>query len=131
MATPKPTSDAKASENKDNQAAAPVPAPKMEVVKPQPVSDQLPLDERLHKLNMLYSLHSKYNKLQESKLKLSEFETEKGDTPLTLNIFDNNSRHTVNFQTSNVEVIKEVIECVKKSIDNRLLALAPQIDWKQ
>lgn len=86
-----------------------------------------PLDERLLRLNELFSLQGKYNKLQDSKVKLSDFQLKKGEENITLSITDRNSRHE--FSTSNNEVIKDVLKFVSKTIDEKIKATEPLLKW--
>ena len=102
---------------------------KLSVVASVPIkkSDIPPLDERLQRLNELFSIQSKYNHLQSSKQKLSDFQMKKGEENVSLSIEDKNLRQS--FVTSNPDVIREVLEFVKKTIDEKVKAIEPLLKW--
>lgn len=100
---------------------------KLTVAPPVKKEELPPLDDRLHRLNELFSIQSKYNLLLGSKQKLSEFQLKKGEENVTLTIEDRNNRQS--FTTSNPDVIKEVLQFVKKTIDEKVKAVEPLLKW--
>lgn len=85
-----------------------------------------PLEERLFKLDQLFALQLKYNKLQDSKFKLSTFKLD-GDTEnASLSIQDENRNR---FETKNPIVIGEVLEVIKKSIEANLFSISEKLDF--
>lgn len=102
--------------------------PKTETPKPKETAqDSAPLEDRLMRLNQLFELQSKYNRLQASKQKLAEFDLKKADN-ITLSLDDYNNR-SVSFETKNNEVIAEVIACLRKTIDDKIKAIEPLLKW--
>lgn len=99
---------------------ATVPVVKLDESKPQP------LEDRLHRLNQLFELQTRYNRLQRSLQKLDEFKQETGAENLTL-IFRNSER--TEFSTTNPAVIAECIQHVKSTIKTKLKELEPQLKW--
>lgn len=97
-----------------------VPVIKLDDSKPQP------LEDRLHRLNQLFELQTRYNRLQSSLQKLNEFKQETGAENLTL-IFRNSER--TEFSTTNPAVISECIQNVKSTIKTKLKELEPQLKW--
>lgn len=86
-----------------------------------------PLDDRLKRMNELFELQKKYNRLLSSKQKLAEFKMVKGEENITLSIEDGNSRKE--FTTSNSDVVKEVMEFVSTKIDQRRKEIEPLLVW--
>lgn len=123
-----------------NGAAAPVkptngvkttveikPAPKTNALAVVPkVADLPPLEDRLHKLNVLFDLQGKYNRLQSSLIKLQNFELTKEGERCKLSIYDDNRNE---FATHNPEIIAEVKEFLKVKIKEKIEAVAPQLNW--
>lgn len=85
------------------------------------------LDERLQRLNELFDLQKKYNRLTASKQKLAEFKLKKGEENITISIEDSNSRNE--FSTSNPVVVLEVLEFVSTKIDEGKKAIEPLLVW--
>ena len=88
--------------------------------------EKTPLEERLFKLDQLFAWQLKYNKLQDSKFKLSTFKLD-GDTEnASLSIQDENRNR---FETKNPIVIGEVLEVIRKSIEANLLSISEKLDF--
>jgi hypothetical protein len=85
------------------------------------------LDDRLHRLNELFELQKKYNRLTASKQKLAEFKMKKGEENISLTIEDNNSR--TEFSTSNPEIVAQVMEFVSVKIDEKKKQIEPLLTW--
>jgi len=100
---------------------------KLIVAAPAKKEELPPLDDRLHRLNELFSIQSKYNLLLSSKQKLSDFQLKKGEENVFLTIEDKSNRQS--FSTSNPDVIKEVLQFVKKTIDEKVKAVEPLLKW--
>lgn len=95
-------------------------APKIEDEKLQP------LDERLHRLNVLFDLQSKYNRLQESLKRLQEFKFGKDGDYSGLTLRDDNNS---DFKTTNPEVVKEVVKFLADTIKAKMKIIEPQLKW--
>lgn len=106
-------------------AVSATPTPKTEKAAAQG-SDVLPLEDRLHRLNQLFHLQQKYNKLQESLQKLSEFEISKDGERCSLRIQD---EHRNDFTTYHPEVVQDVTEFIKVRIKAKIKELEPQLKW--
>lgn len=72
-----------------------------------------PLEERILRINQLFELQGKYNRLQKSAALLNEFAMKKGEENIELEIKDRNSRQ--DFTTSNPEVVKDVLLFVRST----------------
>lgn len=99
---------------------------KDEETKPQLKPDLPPLEDRLHRLNQLFNLQQKYNKLEESLQKLNDFEIKKDGERSRITIADD-SRN--DFTTYNAEIVAEVVEFIKTRISEKKKALEPQLKW--
>ena len=84
------------------------------------------LDDRLHRLNQLFEIQTKYNKMQASLQKLNEFEINKDGERSHISIHDD-SRN--DFTTYNPEIIQEVTTFLKAKIKEKLKLLEPQLKW--
>lgn len=91
-------------------------------------SQAQPLDERLHRLNQLFELQTKYNRLQTSKQNLAEFKLKKDTETITLTLSDYNSRGN-DFTTKNPAVIKDILEFLREAIDSKIKAIEPLLKW--
>ena len=121
--------------NTQNIAAA---AAKKETVVSKPVTpaatgkiitlekEKTPLEERLFKLDQLFAWQLKYNKLQDSKFKLSTFKLDGDQDNSSLIIQDDNRNR---FETKNPIVIGEVLEVIRKSIEANLLSISEKLDF--
>lgn len=85
-----------------------------------------PLDERLHRLNELFALQSKYNRLQASLQKLNDFELRKDSEGGGIRVFDSNRTE---FATSNPDILGDVVAFIKVRIKERLKAIEPLLKW--
>lgn len=87
-----------------------------------------PLDERLHRLNQLFELQTKYNRLQSSKQNLAEFKLKKDSETITLTLSDYNSRGN-DFTTKNPAVIKDLLEFLKDAINSKIKEIEALLKW--
>ena len=87
-----------------------------------------PLEDRLHRLNELFALQTKYNRLQQSKANLSEFALKSDAENVTLELSDYNHRGK-SFTTKNPVVIKEVLDFVVSTIDKKMKEIEPKLVW--
>jgi len=94
--------------------------PAKEVSKPSPLS----LDIQLEKMNVLYDLSQKRDKLLETKNNLSRFKTASDERTNTLDLSDGKGS---DFTTHNPQVIGEIIELIKKDIATKLNIVEEQI----
>jgi hypothetical protein len=85
-----------------------------------------PLDDRLHRLNVLFDLQSKYNRLQDSLKRLNEFSFGKDSDYAGITIRDDNGK---DFKTSNPEVTKEVVSFLTATIKTKIKSIEPQLKW--
>jgi hypothetical protein len=90
--------------------------------------DLPPLEDRLHRLNELFEVQTKFNRLHASKQKLNEFKLNKKSESIILRLVDAGDR-TTEFETRNPELITEVLECVRQTIDKKIKAIEPQLKW--
>jgi len=86
----------------------------------------LSLDDRLHRLNVLFDIQKKYNGLQASLQKLNAFKLSHDNQTAYL-IFRDDDR--VEFTTSNTEVMQDFLEFVKTTIQTKIKALEPLLVW--
>ena len=86
----------------------------------------LPLEDRLHKLNMLFDLQKKFNRLAETKAKLQSFEIAQNRENSELLISDDEGNE---FKTTNPEVIEEVKKLVLKVISQKESEVAAKLNW--
>lgn len=91
-------------------------------------SQAQPLDERLHRLNQLFELQTKYNRLQTSKQNLAEFKLKKDTETITLTLSDYNSRGN-DFTTKNPAVIKDILDFLREAIDSKIKSIEPLLKW--
>lgn len=80
----------------------------------------------MHRLNQLFSLQAKYQRLCTSELKLAEFTISADKEDTTISISDQNRNR---FETSNPEVVSQVIDFLKLTITQRKKLLEPQLKW--
>jgi hypothetical protein len=83
-----------------------------------------PVEDRILKVNQLFSLVEKHEALLETKKKLSTFKLSTDGNRDTLRILDSKGN---DFQTSNTAVIADVMEVLKKSIDAKIAEVENQI----
>lgn len=115
-----PTGTTEKKEPEPTTGAAPIPGVSF------PNLNAQPLDDRMHRLNQLFDLQGKYNKLQNSLQKLNEFELQKNSDNCSLALEDDNNH---DFNTSNSEIIKEVTDFLKLKIREKLKTIEDQIKW--
>lgn len=87
-----------------------------------------PLEDRLLKFDQLLEKRKKYDRLNNSRLRLNDFKQKKEGETITLSLSDYNNRGC-EFSTKNPEVIQIVIDTLKKTIDQKILELEPQLTW--
>lgn len=86
-----------------------------------------PLEDRLLRLNQLFELQTRYNRLLKSQTKLSDFKMKKGEENISITIRDAHSREE--FETKNPELIGSVLECVRITLIDKKNALEPLLKW--
>lgn len=91
------------------------------------VTDFPPLEDRILRINQLFDLQSRYNRLLKSQSKLAEFKLKKGEENVSLTIRDTQSREE--FSTSNPELVNTVLDCVRVTVQDRKKALEPLLKW--
>ena len=102
----------------------------LQVVKPgkeEKPGDPPPLEDRLMKLNRLFDLQGKYNRLEQSLTTLKEFDLKKDGENLQLELYDENTRKR--FSTKNSEVIPEIIAALRETIQKKKKAIEPLLNW--
>lgn len=85
-----------------------------------------PLDDRLHRLNELFAIQGRYNKLQSSLQKLKNFTFEKNGDYSGITIKDDGRN---DFTTGNPEVIEEVVKFIILTIQAKIKEIEPQLKW--
>jgi hypothetical protein len=103
----------------------PVPATKKEDFKKE-IEDLPPLEDRLHRINQLFEVQSKYNRLQSSLSKLNQFQLEKQGERNRLSILDEQRNE---FATHNPDIIAEVTSFLKAKITEKIKAIEPLLKW--
>ena len=94
------------------------------------VSKVAPLDERLQRLDQLFVIQTKYQRLKASLTKLDELKLKKGgEENLSITISEKNSGRYEGFETSNPLVVPEVIDFVKETIKKKIKEIEPQLVW--
>ena len=118
----KPTNGANST---DKLQATPPPPVKIETQKKEE-EPTAPLEDRLHRLNVLFDLQKKYSKLAETKKKLEGFCIAQNmeDSELTISDDDGNE-----FTTTNPVVIAEVRKLVLNIISEKTKEMATQLHW--
>lgn len=117
-----------------NKAAAPAADEKKPVLKiaeatEQKKEDLPPLENRLLRLNQLFDLQTKYNRLDASLLKLNQFELGKDEEKINLTIGSSTYRNDDSFSTNNPAIIGEVLIFLRKIINERKKELEPKLTW--
>lgn len=90
--------------------------------------DLPPLEDRLHRINKLFEVQGRYNRLLAAKQKLSLFKLNQKSENISLSIEDNGNRGN-DFETRNPELIAEVLECVRITIDRKIKETEPLLKW--
>jgi len=94
---------------------------------PKEQLSQVPnLEDRLHRLNVLFDLQRKYNQLQASLQKLNTFQFTH-DSESGYIVFKDENRNE--FSTGNVEVTKEFLAFVKATIQKKIKEIEPLLVW--
>jgi len=94
---------------------------------PKEQLSQVPnLEDRLHRLNVLFDLQRKYNQLQASLQKLNTFQLTH-DSESGYIVFKDENRNE--FSTGNVEVTKEFLAFVKATIQKKIKEIEPLLVW--
>jgi len=94
---------------------------------PREQLSQVPnLEDRLHRLNVLFDLQRKYNQLQASLQKLNTFQLTH-DSESGYIVFKDENRNE--FSTGNVEVTKEFLAFVKATIQKKIKEIEPLLVW--
>jgi hypothetical protein len=117
-----PNADTKPQATETKPMLPPITGSVIPIVNPK--NELPPLDERFERMDMLFSLRDKYDKLKESLDKLNKFRlaADGRSEQITLKDSDGNT-----FATHNPEVLAKVIEWLKedltkkiKDVDNRI-----------
>lgn len=127
MVTTKNAATPAAKTDKETPAQTPAKVVPVQIETKKEASTLPPLEDRILRINQLFELQSRYNRLQKSENKLAEFKMKKGEENITLSISDRNAREE--FSTQNPELIIAVLECVRVSIQQRKKALEPSLKW--
>ena len=86
----------------------------------------LPLDERLLKLDVLFSLNKKFLKLRDTKTKLQAFKIAADKESSTLEISDDDRN---SFETKNPAIIAAVKELILKMCNEKEIEVGNQLVW--
>lgn len=84
------------------------------------------LEDRLHRLNVLFDLQKKYNALQASLQKLSVFKLTHDSETSVLRFRDDDHNE---FSTGNAEVMAEFLDFLKETIKRKIKAIEPLLIW--
>ena len=90
----------------------------------KPTTDLPPLEDRILRVNQLFSLVEKLEALQDTKRKLDSFKLSSEGSRDVLRIQDGRGNE---FQTSNSAAIADVIETLKKSLAQKIKEVENQI----
>jgi hypothetical protein len=99
---------------------------KEEETKPFTSGEVPPLDDRLHRLNQLFDIQRKYNQYQTTLQKLNDFQLSQKveDAHITFEDEDSNE-----FTTSNPEIMQDVLQFLKQTIQDKIKVLATKLIW--
>lgn len=91
--------------------------------------DLKPLEDRMHRINELWTLQGKHQRLNESKSRLKSFLTnvEKDNLQITIKCTDYSSREE--FTTKNSTVIEEILNCLITTTDEKIKEIEPKLNW--
>lgn len=124
-ATVKALTNGQAKENDVKEGAT------LQVTPPAPPSPKdkkapelLPLDDRLHRLNILFDLQKQYNAAQKYRQKLQEFMQEGDDESLTLTFSDDERNE---LQTKHPRLTKAVFDFVQDWMKNEMQGISDKI----
>jgi hypothetical protein len=99
---------------------------KLDEQKQDKLSDMPPVEDRIHKVNQLFSLVEKHETLLETKKKLKAFKLSTDGSRDTLRIQDGKGNE---FITSNSAVIADVLEVLKVSLDKKIVEVEALIKF--
>lgn len=97
---------------------------------PKKESEELkPLEDRMHRINQLWQLQGKHQRLNESLSRLKKFlaEAEKDNLQIVIKCTDYSNREE--FSTKNITVIEDVLNCLIQTINVKIKDLEPQLVW--
>ncbi len=105
---------------------------KLTAIPPVPVAKKIteevaelpPIEDRLHKLNVLFDLQKKHSKLLDSKKKLTDFEIAQNKENSSLEISDDEGNE---FTTTNPLVIAGVVKLILQIVNDKSKELEAQI----
>lgn len=83
------------------------------------------LDDRLHRLNQLFEIQGKYNRLQISLQKLKSFSLNKEEYA-GISITDDKRN---DFSTKNLEITAEVVKFIIVTIERKIKEIQPLLVW--
>lgn len=86
----------------------------------------LSLEDRLHRLNVLFDLQKKYNALQASLQKLTVFKLSHESETAVLRFRDDEHNE---FSTGNTEVMSEFLDFLKGTIKRKIKEIEPLLIW--
>lgn len=96
------------------------------VIRPFTNGEAPPLDERLHRLNVLFDLQKKYNGLKDSLLKLKSFKLGHNHETAYLTFRDEERN---DFTTRNTEVMQEFLDFLQSVIERKIKEIEPKLIW--
>jgi hypothetical protein len=105
-----------------------LPQPKKEEKTPQPQNDLKPLEDRMLRINQLWTLQGKHQRLIESQLRLKKFLAEVDKENLKLSIKSDDYR-AEEFTTKNSVVIADVIDFLINATNEKIKQLEPLLNW--
>lgn len=85
-----------------------------------------PLEDRLHRLNVLFDLQKKYNGLKDSLLKLKLFKLGHDQETAYLSFRDEDRSE---FSTRNTEVMQEFLNFIQSVIERKIKEIEPKLVW--
>jgi hypothetical protein len=88
-----------------------------------------PLEDRMHRINQLWQLQGKHQRLNESLSRLKKFlaEAEKDNLQIVIKCTDYSNREE--FSTKNIAVIEDVLICLIETINVKIKAIEPELVW--
>lgn len=103
--------------------------PKAAVIKmsPEAATNDSPLEDRLLKLNRLFEVQAKYNRLEQSLTTLKDFDLKKEGENISLELYDETTRKR--FSTKNPDVVHEITAALRQIIQRKKKALEPLLTW--
>ena len=95
---------------------------------PKEQDEPKPLEDRMHRINQLWQLQGKHQRLQESKTRLKKFLSEADKESLSITI-KNGDYSREEFSTKNSAVIEDVLNCLLATIDVKIAEVEPLLNW--